>query len=108
MAIVLRKPKKGLFLVIIFASVGLYIAAWQVLAQNGILELPASCGQPTGKVFDNSADLLAALNAGNVLPPKCDEVNFTILGYSLAVWNIVAMAFTILAAIFGLTRKAKA
>lgn len=107
MAVVLNKPKRGLVLLTVIAGLGLYVAIWQVLVQQGILAAPASCGQPTGEVFGNSTDLLSALNAGNVLPPKCDEVNFTMFGYSLAVWNILAMGFTMIAAIIGLKRKAK-
>lgn len=72
--------------------VGLYIALWQFAAQNGLLPFPPSCGA-TGASMAGATDLLAAMGTVKIVP--CDEETFTLLGLSLAAWNIPAMLTTL-------------
>lgn len=68
---------------------GLGIAIWQILVQQKILPLPASCGD-NGAILAAGENLLTALQT-QMPPPPCDEVSFTLFGLSLAVWNVPAM-----------------
>ena len=72
--------------------VGLYIALWQVAAQHGVLPFPPSC-TGTGGAMAGATDLLAAIGTTKVVP--CDKETFTLLGLSLAAWNIPAMLTTL-------------
>lgn len=75
----------------VFTSlIGLGIAGWQTLAQLGVLELPDVC---SGGALHVAEDLVAQLS-GQLPPPRCDDKGFTILGLSLAMWNIPAMLVT--------------
>ena len=88
-----RHILKSCYPVILASLVGLGIAAWQYAAQHGWLPFPASCtsgGMPT---YANPDDLLAAMQATKIVP--CDKENFTLLGLSLAGWNIPAMLLTL-------------
>ena len=92
--IVPQKHATKIFMAIALAAViGLGIALWQFAAQHGWLPFPASCtsgGMPT---YASGEDLLAAMNTTKVVP--CDKENFTLLGLSLAGWNIPAMLLVI-------------
>lgn len=78
-------PKITLGGIALFALAGLAIAVWQVLVQAHIVALPSSCSSAAA-TFSQGADLLAALQKP-MTKPTCDEVNFRILGLSLAMWN---------------------
>lgn len=89
----IRLQRPALMAIIAAALVGLGIAAWQFAAQHGWLPFPASCtsgGMPT---YAAPEDLLAAMQITKVVP--CDKENFTILGLSLAGYNIPAMLLVI-------------
>lgn len=72
------------------SATGLGIAIWQMGGQNKWWKLPEFC-QGNTELQTTVADLATAFAT---LPPRCDEVNFTILNISLAEWNIPAMLFT--------------
>ncbi len=72
------------------AWVGAGVALWQVAAQHHWLPFPASCtsGSNTAVL---GADLLSAMTQVKVIP--CDLETFTLLGLSLAAWNLPLMLF---------------
>jgi disulfide bond formation protein DsbB len=70
------------------AAAGLGVAVWQVAAQQSWLPYPPSCAGE-GNVGVVGADLLAQMANTQVVP--CDLETFTLLGLSLAAWNIPAM-----------------
>ncbi len=72
----------GLAVPLLLLSAGL--AGYHVAVEQGWLALPAGCaagGEAT------SVEELKALLAK--APPSCDQVSFTLLGLSLAGWNLV-------------------
>lgn len=94
---------KSLYPIILISMAGLAIALWQFAAQQGWLPFPASCtsgGIPTYAAPD---DLLAAMQTTKVVP--CDKETFTLLGLSLAAWNIPAMLFVVVLSVKGLLRR---
>lgn len=75
------------------ALAGWAIAAWQFAAQHGLLPWPPSCGSTSAQSLVAQADdLLAAMQSTKVVP--CDKETFTVLGLSLAGWNMPIMAAT--------------
>lgn len=72
-----------LALLTLLASIGL--AGYHVAVEQGWLALPAGCAAGTDATSVD--DLKAMLKAA---PPTCDQVDFTVLGLSLAAWNAVA------------------
>ena len=78
------------------------IGAWQAAGQLGWVELPAVC-QGAAAHLAAQGDLLASLQAF-VAPPRCDARGFEILGLTLAMWNVLAMAGVAALAILGLAR----
>lgn len=80
---------------------GFYVAVWHTLVQQKIIA-PPGCGN-TGDVMPlNPTDLMATINAGSFTLPSCDRIDFTILGFSLANWNIVVMLTFILVASYSI------
>lgn len=71
---------------------GLFIAVWQMGGQYKWWTLPEFC-QGDAELKTTLSDLSTAFAT---LPPRCDEVNFAIFGFSLAEWNIPAMLLTAL------------
>jgi disulfide bond formation protein DsbB len=92
----------GLAVLVLLGSAGL--AGYHVGVEQGWFALPASCaasGQASS--IEELKQLLAEA------PPTCDQVSFTLLGLSLAVWNVVtslALAAYAAAAAAGLGRPA--
>jgi disulfide bond formation protein DsbB len=80
--------RAGLALVGTSAFIGAGIALWQIMVQQKWVPLPATCAGGTGEMA-GADTLLMALQ--NTPPPPCDEVSFTILGLSLAAWNLPLM-----------------
>lgn len=78
-------PKHTLLGVALFAMAGFVIAVWQIMVQAHIVPLPSSCGS-SAAAFAQGTDLLAELKKP-MTNPTCDEVNFRVLGLSLAMWN---------------------
>ncbi len=83
----LQRP--ALMAILSAALTGLGIAAWQFAAQHGWLPFPASCTSDAAQAFSSAEDLLSNLNRVKIVP--CDKETFTLLGLSLAGWNIPAM-----------------
>ncbi|HEX2859918.1 MAG TPA: disulfide bond formation protein B [Alphaproteobacteria bacterium] len=78
---------------------GLAIACWQYAAQHGWLPFPAQCTSSSAKPLADAANLLASLKNIQIVP--CDRETFSLLGLSLAGWNIPAMLVTIYVALRG-------
>lgn len=71
-----------LALLVMLASIGL--AGYHVGVEQGVVPLPAGCA--TVGEASSVEELKAMLKAA---PPTCDQVSFTLLGLSLAGWNVV-------------------
>lgn len=93
-------PKIALALSVPVLLVSAGLAGYHVAVEEGWLALPAGCAAGGNA---SSVEELKALLAD--APPSCDQVSFTLLGLSLAGWNLalsVALAgFALLAAICG-------
>lgn len=83
-----RFPRLGAAGITIAALFGASIAAWQTAAQQHWLPFPASCSSG-GSTELLGADLMAAMAQVKVIP--CDLETFTLLGLSLAAWNLPLM-----------------
>lgn len=100
--LMLKHPKAILavaFAIGAAALVGLYIACWQYAAQHGWLPWPPSCTGEGLALATTGTDLLATIGDTRVIP--CDKETFTLLGLSLAGWNIPIMLGTALVAVMG-------
>lgn len=95
-----RLTKPALGAILIAAGTGLAIAAWQFAAQHGWLPFPASCTSDAAQSFATAQNLLESINQTKVIP--CDQETFTLLGLSLAGWNIPAMLLTLALGLLGL------
>lgn len=96
-----RKDKTAALGASLASLTGLFIAVWQTGGQYKWWQLPEFC---VGKsaVQSTLTDLSSAFAN---LPPRCDEVGFTILSFSLAEWNIPAMLLTFWVAILIFKKK---
>lgn len=97
-------PRAALALATLALAVGAGLAGYHIGIEQGWWALPAGClaGQGAESVEDLKRMLAEA-------PPACDQVSFTLLGLSLAGWNLVAslaLAVFALAAALGLGRHA--
>lgn len=79
------RPKMMLTLALLTLLVSIGLAGYHVAVEQGWLALPAGCaaGTDAGSVEELKALLKAA-------PPTCDQIEFSLLGLSLAGWNVVA------------------
>ena len=79
------RPKAMLTLALPTLLVSIGLAGYHVAVERGWLALPAGCaaGIDAGSVEELKAMLKAA-------PPTCDQVDFAVLGLSLAAWNAIA------------------
>ena len=98
-----RSPALPLTGITVAAFTGLAIAVWQFAAQHGWLPFPASCTSAGMPTYASGANLLAAMNTTKVIP--CDKETFTLLGLSLAAWNIPATLLTLTLSVAPLVRK---
>ena len=71
------------------ALAGLGVALWQVAAQQGWLPWPPSCTAAELVPLAAAGDLLGAMQTTRIIP--CDQEDFTLLGLSLAAWNVPTM-----------------
>jgi disulfide bond formation protein DsbB len=76
------RPMLGVIALVLLAGAG--IAAYHVAVEQGWVALPAGCaaGQGASSVEELRQVLAEA-------PPACDQVSFTLLGLSLAGWNLL-------------------
>jgi disulfide bond formation protein DsbB len=79
------------------SALGLSYAIWQFAAQQNLLPWPPSCKSEGAQLLSTAAELISVINNTPIVP--CDKENFTLLGLSLAAWNIPAMLATLLASI---------
>ncbi len=96
-----KRPTVGAATAGFAATAGLTIASWQVAAQQGLLPYPASCAGDD-QILAVGADLLSAMANTTVIP--CDLETFTLLGFSLAAWNIPAMLLALALSVITLIR----
>lgn len=100
-------PSYSLILLALLAAslTGLAIAAWQFAAQQHWLPFPATCTSEGAQLLSATADLLSAMNQTKIVP--CDKETFTVLGLSLAAWNIPAMALLVSFSLYGVNKGIK-
>lgn len=84
-----KRQRPALIAIALAAAAGLAVAAWQFAAQHQWLPWPETCTSTGAALIAATADLLAAMNNTQIVP--CDRETFTLLGLSLAGWNIPAM-----------------
>jgi disulfide bond formation protein DsbB len=98
-----RRPRDMLGLIALVLLVGAGIAAYHVGVEQGWVALPAGCAAGQGATsVEELRQMLAEA------PPACDQVSFTLLGLSLAGWNLLGslvMAGIAAAAALGLGRR---
>ena len=86
------KPLFSLGTLYFLSLVGATIAIWQMLVQRKIVPAPEGCSGGDVEAAQNAASLLANLKGGTVdVMPPCDQIDFTILTFSLADWNFLVM-----------------
>jgi disulfide bond formation protein DsbB len=100
------RPRAVLVVATLVLLGGAGLAAYHVGIEQGWWALPAGCVAGAGaETIEDLRRMLAEA------PPACDQVGFTLLGLTLAGWDVVASlglaAFT-LAAALGLGRPAAA
>lgn len=78
------RPRAMLGLIALVLLVGAGIAAYHVGVEQGWVALPAGCAAGQGAT---SVEELRQMLAD--APPACDQVGFTLLGLSLAGWNLL-------------------
>lgn len=93
------KPRLVLVLTIPLLLVSAGLAGYHVGVEQGWIALPAGC---TAGGTATSVEELKALLAE--APPSCDQVGFTLLGLSLAGWNLVVSLLLAGFSLFVLTR----
>lgn len=82
------KPRLAVWLAVPVLLVSIGLAGYHVGVEQGWIALPAGC---TAGGEATSVEELKALLAK--APPSCDQVGFTMLGLSLAGWNLVVSIF---------------
>jgi disulfide bond formation protein DsbB len=76
------RPMLGLIALVLLTGAG--IAAYHVGVEQGWVALPAGCAAGQGATsVEELRQMLAEA------PPACDQVSFTLLGLSLAGWNLL-------------------
>jgi disulfide bond formation protein DsbB len=98
------RPRVMLALAVPALLAGAGLGAYHMGVEQGWWALPAGCA--AGADAQSVEDLKRLLAEA---PPACDQVSFTLLGLSLAGWNVVtslALAAYAAAAALGLGRRA--
>jgi disulfide bond formation protein DsbB len=98
------RPRVLLALAVPALLAGAGLGAYHMGVEQGWWALPAGCA--AGADAQSVEDLKRLLAEA---PPACDQVSFTLLGLSLAGWNVVtslALAAYAAAAALGLGRRA--
>jgi disulfide bond formation protein DsbB len=76
------RPMLGLIALVLLGGAGL--AGYHVGVEQGWIALPAGCAAGQGATsVEELRQMLAEA------PPACDQVSFTLLGLSLAGWNLI-------------------
>jgi disulfide bond formation protein DsbB len=79
------QPRAMLVLGALVLLIGAGLAGYHVGVEKGWFALPASCA--AGGEATSVEELRRMLQEA---PPACDQVQFTVLGWSLATWNLLA------------------
>jgi disulfide bond formation protein DsbB len=79
------QPRAMLVLGVLVLLVGAGLAGYHVGIEQGWFALPAGCA--AGGEATSVEELRRMLSEA---PPACDQVQFTVLGWSLAAWNFLA------------------
>jgi disulfide bond formation protein DsbB len=77
------RPMLGLSALVLLVGAGL--AGYHYGVEEGWFALPAGCA--AGGEATSVEELRRMLSEA---PPACDQVQFTVLGWSLAAWNVLA------------------
>ena len=95
------RPGLALVLCALAALIGAGIGGYHFGIEQGIFALPPGCvaGAGAGSVEELRQMLAEA-------PPSCDQVNFTLMGLSLAAWNVVVSLLVTALALSVLSRTA--
>lgn len=94
------KPRVVLAMTVPLLLLSAGLAGYHVAVEQGWLALPAGC---TAGGEATSVEQLKALLAE--APPSCDQVGFTLLGLSLAGWNLLVSLVLAGFAFFAATRS---
>ncbi len=78
------QPKVMLTLALLTLLVSIGLAGYHVAVEQGWLALPAGCA--AGTDASSVEELKAMLKSAG---PTCDQVSFTLLGLSMAAWNLI-------------------
>lgn len=87
-------PRAMLTLALLTMLVSIGLGGYHVGVEQGWIPLPAGCA--AGGEATSVEELKTMLKAA---PPSCDQVGFSVLGLSLAAWNVVG---SVLLALFTL------
>jgi disulfide bond formation protein DsbB len=79
------QPRPMLVLCVLVLLVGAGLAGYHYGVEEGWFALPASCA--AGGEASSVEELRQMLREA---PPACDQVQFTVLGWSLSAWNLLA------------------
>lgn len=77
-------PRQMLTLALLAMLVSIGLGSYHLAVEQGWIALPAGCA--AGGDASSVEELKAMLKAA---PPSCDQVGFSVLGLSLAAWNVV-------------------
>lgn len=97
--VVWPRPALAIGGMVALGSAGL--ALYHVGIEQGVWSLPEGCA--AGARAESIEELRRALLEA---PPACDQVSFTLLGLSLASWNVVVSLLLAALALFALGRSA--
>lgn len=85
--------KGGKVFIFIFVLIGMYSAGvgfYQGAGQQGWVELPQGCVGGSNELLDVDNLLLSLINVPKV--PNCADIDFEVLGLTLAWWNFIIMS----------------
>jgi len=97
------QPRLVLALSALVLLVGAGLAGYHIAVEQGWVALPEGCAAGgSAQTIEQLKQMLATA------PPACDQVRFTVLGLTLAAWNLLAsltLAAYATAAALGLVRQ---
>ena len=91
--VLLKKKKEFFFIFIILQIVNFFIAFFHSLVERGIVEFEMNCTS-TGADIQTIEELRIFLE--NVPIAKCNEISFSIMGLSLANFNLIVSVLLIM------------
>jgi disulfide bond formation protein DsbB len=103
-AVIVDAPRAALAAIALVLLGGTVLAAYHVGVKQGLFALPEGCvAAERAQSLDELRQMLVEA------PPRCDQVNAQLLGFSLAAWNLALSAALTCAALLGFwwTRPAR-